>query len=203
MKRSFMVFVLASIAATIAAAQSVTWKSDQAHSNVTFSVNYMVLTEVTGNFKEFDATMTTNGEELANPSVKVAIKTSSINTENERRDGHLRSADFFESEKYPEITFVSRSFEKGEGNQYKVTGDLTMHGVTKSVTIDARYMGQAKDMRGNLRVGFKGTTTVNRTDYGVKYNATLEGGGLLIGNDVTVTINAQFIKQQEEAARTN
>jgi polyisoprenoid-binding protein YceI len=197
--KSLKMLVLALFVAAMAAAQPTTWKSDPAHSNITFAVDYMVLTEVTGNFKEFNATMTSDGENLGNPSVNVSIKTSSINTENDRRDAHLRSADFFDAEKYPEITFVSKSFEKGEGNQYKITGDLTMHGVTKPVTLDAKYMGQAKDMRGNLRVGFKGTTTVNRMDYGVKYNATLETGGLLIGNNVTVTINAQFIKQQQEA----
>ncbi len=201
--KSFMMLVIASFIATIATAQPATWKTDPAHSNITFAVDYMVLTEVTGNFKEFSSTMTTDGENLEKGSVNVTIKAASINTENDRRDAHLRSADFFDAEKYPEITFLSKSFDKGEGNSYKINGDLTMRGVTKPITIDAKYMGQVRDMRGNLRQGFKGTTTINRNDFGVKYNATLETGGVLIGNNVTVTINAQFIQQQQEAAKTN
>jgi polyisoprenoid-binding protein YceI len=198
----FLMLATTVFAFSVAAAQPTVWKSDMAHSNITFAVDYMVLTEVTGNFKEFNATMTTEGDRLENGSVNVSIKAASINTENDRRDGHLRSADFFDAEKYPEITFVSKTIEKGDGNQYKIAGDLTMHGVTKPVTIDAKYMGQVKDMRGNLRQGFKGTTTINRDEFGVKYNATLETGGVLLGSNVTVTINAQFIKQQQEAAIT-
>jgi polyisoprenoid-binding protein YceI len=202
MKR-LMILVLSLCATALAIAQPATWKADPAHSNISFAVDYMVLTEVTGNFKEFSATMASDGDDLAKATVNVSIKTASINTENDRRDAHLRSADFFDAQQYPEITFVSKSFEKGEGNQYKIIGDLTMHGVTKPVTIDAKYMGQARDMRGNLREGFKCTTIINRNDFGVKYNATLESGGLLIGNNVTVTINAQFVQQQEQAAKTN
>ena len=181
-------------------AQPTTWKIDPAHSSVTFAIDYMVLTEVTGNFKEFSATMTSEGGEAGKSNaVQVSIKTAGITTGNEKRDTHLRSADFFDAEKYPEITFVSRSFEKGEGDSYKITGDLTMRGVTKPVAIDARYIGEAKDPWGNQRRGFKGTTTISRNDFGVKYNSALETGGLLIGTDVTVSINAQFINQQEKA----
>lgn len=200
--KSLLMLVASMFAFAITAAQPTVWKTDPAHSNITFAVDYMVLTEVTGNFKEFSATMTTEGESLEKGAVNASIRTASINTENDRRDAHLRSADFFDAEKYPEITFVSKSIEKGEGNQYKITGDLTMHGVTKSVTFDAKYMGQVRDMRGNLRLGFKGTTTINRNDFGVKYNATLETGGVLIGENVTVTVNAQFIKQVQEAVIT-
>ena len=200
--KSLVILASALLAVSVATAQPTVWKTDAVHSNVSFAIDYMVLTEVTGNFKEFSATMTTDGENLEKGSVNVTLKTASINTENDKRDGHLRSADFFDAEKYPEISFVSKSIQKGEGNQYKIAGDLTMHGVTKPVTIDAKYMGQVKDMRGNIRQGFKGTTTINRDEFGVKYNATLETGGVLLGSNVTVTINVQFIKQQQEAAAT-
>jgi polyisoprenoid-binding protein YceI len=191
----FKILILTLFVATIATAQPTIWKADPAHSNITFAVDYMVLTEVTGNFREFSGTMTCEGDTPEKSKVNVSIKTASISTDNDKRDSHLRSADFFDAETYPEITFVSKSFEKGDGNQYKITGDLTMHGVTKQVIIDAKFMGQVKDMRGNLRQGFKGTTTINRYDFGVKYNASLESGGVLIGTEVTVNINAQFVKQ--------
>jgi len=197
-----MMLVLALLVSGMAVAQPTTWKVDPAHSSITFSVDYMVLTEVRGNFKEFSAAMTSEGDEPEKSSVNVSIKTASVNTENEKRDAHLRSADFFDAGKYPEITFVSKSFEKGDGNRYTITGDLTMRGITKSVVLDATYMGQAKDPWGNTRGGFKGTTTINRYDFGLKYNSKLETGGVLISENVTVTINAQFVKQQEQAAKT-
>ena len=190
----FALLVVTLFVAGVAAAQPTVWKVDPVHSNITFAVDYMVLTEVTGNFRDFSATMVSDSVNPGKSSVNVVIKTASITTENDRRDAHLRSADFFDAERYPEITFVSKSIEKGEGNQYKITGDLTMHGVTKSVTFDAKYMGQVRDMRGNLRLGFKGTTTINRNDFGVKYNATLETGRVLIGENVTVTVNAQLCR---------
>jgi polyisoprenoid-binding protein YceI len=193
--KSFALLVVALFVTGIAAAQPTVWKVDPVHSNITFAVDYMVLTEVTGNFRDFSATMVSDSVNPGKSSVNVVIKTASITTENDRRDSHLRSAEFFDATTFPEITFVSKSFEKGEGNAYKIAGDLTMRGVTKPVTIDAKYMGQMKDTRGKMRQGFKGITTLNRNDFGLNYNSTLESGGLLIGNNVTVTINAQFVQQ--------
>ena len=181
-------------------AQPAVWKVDRAHSNVTFAVDYMVLTEVQGSFKEFDATMMTEGEDLKDASVKVTIMTASIYTENEKRDAHLRAPDFFDAEKHPEITFVSKSFENVEGDRYRIIGDLTMRGVTKPVELDARYVGQARDPRGNTRAGFRGMTTINRNGFGVKYNSRLADGGWLIGENVAVTVNVQFIRQQGQAS---
>jgi polyisoprenoid-binding protein YceI len=191
----FALLVVTLFVTGIAAAQPTVWKVDPVHSNITFAVDYMVLTEVTGNFRDFSATMISDSVNPGKSSVNVVIKTTSITTENDRRDSHLRSAEFFDASTFPEITFVSKSFEKGEGNAYKIAGDLTMRGVTKPVTINAKYMGQVRDTRGNLRQGFKGVTTLDRNDFGVKYNSPLESGGVLIGNEVTVTINAQFVQQ--------
>ena len=197
--KSLMVLVLALFTSGSAVAQATFWKIDPVHSSITFAIDYMVLSEVTGNFKEYNSTMTSDGEMPGMSTVNVAIKTASINTDNEKRDGHLRSADFFDAQNHPEISFVSTSLERGEGNSYKVVGDLTMRGVTKPISIDAQYMGEVKDMRGNIRRGFRGTATLKRNDFGVKYNSALEGGGLVLGTDVKVTINAQYLKQQERA----
>jgi len=193
--KSFALLVVTLFITGISSGQPTVWKIDPVHSNITFAVDYMVLTEVTGNFRDFSGTMISDSVNPGKSSVNVAIKTTSVTTENDRRDSHLRSAEFFDANTFPEITFVSKSFEKGEGNAYKIAGDLTMRGVSKPVTIDAKYMGQMKDMQGKQRQGFKGVTTLNRNDFGLKYNATLESGGVLIGNDVTVTINAQFVQQ--------
>ncbi len=119
--KSFALLVVTLFVAGVAAAQPTVWKVDPVHSNITFAVDYMVLTEVTGNFRDFSATMVSDSVNPGKSSVNVAIKTASITTENDRRDSHLRSAEFFDAEKFPEITFVSKSFEKGEGNAYKIS----------------------------------------------------------------------------------
>lgn len=190
------IIIIATVLTTVstATAQTTLWQIDPVHSSITFAVDYMVLTEVTGSFKDFTGTIQREGEDLA--KVDVSIKASSIDTDNEKRDDHLRSADFFDVQKFPEITFVSKWFEKGQANSYQITGDLNLHGITKPVVITARYTGQAKDPWGNIRQGFKGTASVNRADFGIQYNSLLEAGGLLIGEDVQVTLNIQFLRQQ-------
>jgi polyisoprenoid-binding protein YceI len=155
----------------------------------------MVISEVSGRFNDFDASLVQTSDDLSGSKLNASIKVNSINTDNEGRDKHLKSPDFFDAEKNPEITFVSKSFEKTGKNTYKVTGDLTMKGVTKPVVLDTKFNGQLKDPMGNVRAGFKATTTVNRTDFGVKWNKTLETGGLLIGEKVEVTINIEMLKQ--------
>jgi len=174
-----------------------TWKIDAAHSSVVFHVSHMVIAEVTGNFKEFDATFVQTGEDFSGSRLDATIKAGSINTDNEARDKHLRSADFFDAEKYPDIKFVSRTIEKINDKNYKVTGDLTMHGVTKQVVLDMKYNGQMKDPRGNIKAGFKATTQVNRKDFGLVWNRTLEAGGLLVGEDIDITINAEMNQEKK------
>jgi polyisoprenoid-binding protein YceI len=179
-------------------AQPTTWKVDAAHSKVMFSVSHMVISDVTGRFKEFDATLVQSKDDLTDSKLSATIKVNSIDTDNESRDKHLKSADFFDAEKNPEIIFVSKNFEKTGKNTYKITGNLTIRGTTKSVVLDTKYNGQMKDPWGNLRIGFKATTTVNRMDFGVKWNKVLEAGGLLVGEDVSITINVELTKQLEE-----
>ena len=195
--KKFMLLLALMVMVSITNAQTTIWKIDPVHSNISFSVDYMVLTEVNGNFKEFSGTLQKEGSDFSKSSIDVTINASSITTENEKRDGHLKSADFFDVAKYPSVIFAGKSFAKTGENTYNITGDLTMHGITKTVVINAKYAGEAKDPWGNTREGFKGTTSVDRTDFGLVYNSTLETGGLLIGKNVTITLNVQIIKQQQ------
>jgi polyisoprenoid-binding protein YceI len=194
-KTLFMMIILAVSTLTVNA--QTTWKIDVAHSNVMFNVSHMVISEVIGNFKDFDASLAQNGNDLEGSKLTAKIKVNSIDTDNEGRDKHLRSADFFDTEKYPEITFVSKSFEKVKDNSYKITGDLTMRGVTKTVVLDTKFNGQMNDPWGNTKAGFKATTTINRKDFGLAWNKTLETGGLLVGEDVGIVINAEMIKEKK------
>jgi polyisoprenoid-binding protein YceI len=196
MKKNILFIVLLAVSALSANAQT-TWKSDAAHSKVSFSISHMVISDVTGRFTDFEATLIQTKDDFMDAKLNATIKTKSINTDNEGRDKHLRSADFFDAEKYLEITFVSKSFEKNGKNAYKITGDLTMHGVTKLVVLDTKFNGTVNDPWGNTKAGFKATTTVNRKEFGIVYNKTLEAGGLLLGEDVEVAINVELAKEKK------
>jgi polyisoprenoid-binding protein YceI len=193
MKRLVVAVVL--LAGVAGFAQAANWKPDYSHSSVTFSVSHMVLTTVHGRFQQFDATLTQEGEDFAGASVEAEIKTASVSTDNERRDNHLRSDDFFNAEKYPTITFKSTAFEPAGDHTYKITGNLTIRDVTKEIVLNAKETGRITDQRGKVRVGFQATTTINRFDYGVKWDKTLDTGGLVAGNEVTIELNLEFIKQ--------
>ena len=172
------------------------WKIDPSHSKVLFTVSHMVVSEVTGKFNDFDAMLVQTGSDFEGSTLTASIKTKSIDTENEKRDAHLRSSDFFNAEKYPEITFVGKSFKKIEGGKYKITGDFTMHGITKTVTLDAKFNGTMKGPWGNTVAGFKATTSVNRNDYGVQWNKALESAGnWLVGENVDITLQIELVKQ--------
>lgn len=195
MIKSFFTLIIIAVSVISLNAQT-SWKIDAAHSNVGFNVSHMVIAEVTGNFKEFNATLVQNGEDFSGGKLTATIKVSSIDTDNEGRDKHLRSADFFDAEKYPEITFVSKSIEKISDKNYKVTGDLTMRGVTKSVVLDMKFNGQMNDPWGNTKAGFKATTRVNRKDFGLEWNKVLETGGLMVGEDINIIINTEMNKEK-------
>ncbi len=171
------------------------YQLDRSHSNVLFTVSHLIVSEVTGSFRDFDATITTMKEDFSDAVVQVNIKTASIDTDNERRDNHLRSDDFFLSEKHPEITFKSRSFRKTGDKTFVISGDLTMRGITKAIDLDAVYNGEVKDPWGNIKTGWKATGRVNRFDYGLKWNSLMETGGAVVGQDVDITINAEFLKK--------
>jgi len=176
-------------------AQTSIWKFDKAHTNVGFKISHMVISDVTGKFQEFDGTLKAGKDDFDSASLEFTIQTASVNTNIEKRDKHLRSKDFFDAKNNPEIKFVSTTFNKTGNNTYKVIGNLTMHGVTREVTLDLIYKGTIVDPWGKTRAGFKTTTKLNRYDYGLKYNSVLETGGLLIGKEVQLEINAEIIKQ--------
>lgn len=192
--------VLAAAALLIAASGAfaeITWKEDRSHSQIRFSVAHMVIAEVGGSFREFEvALVQKGGDDFAGSALTATIKTASITTDNEGRDKHLRSDDFFNADAYPTITFKSSSFEKTGADTYLIRGDLTIRDVTKAVTLNARYTGQAKDPRGNIKIGFKATTAINRFDYGVKWNKAIEAGGLVAGETIDITLLMELAQQK-------
>jgi len=192
MKKINLLLVLVLFSTTLFAQTK--WTVDKAHSKVQFSVTHMVISDVTGNFKNFDAYLETNGEDFENAKVDFWADVNTINTENEGRDKHLKSDDFFNAEKFPKIIFKGTSMKKvGEG-KYQLTGDFTMRDVTKQITLDVTYRGMVKDQRGGTKAGFKVTGEVNRFDYGLKWNGLVETGGLVVGKTVSLVIDIELKK---------
>lgn len=176
-------------------AQQTIWKFDKAHSQVQFKVTHLVISEVTGSFKDFDGTVKTVGEDFATTEIEFTIQTKSINTGVEKRDNHLRSDDFFNAEKFPQIVFKNKSMRKVGDNKYKLVGDLTIRDVTKQVELDVVLGGMVNDGSGNRRAGFKLTGTVNRFDYNLKWNALIEAGGAVVGPEVEIICNVELVKE--------
>jgi polyisoprenoid-binding protein YceI len=171
-----------------------TYNLDAAHTRIGFVARHAMVTKVRGAFNEFEGTAVIDGSDPARSSVRVTIKADSIDTRNADRDAHLRSNDFFSMDEYPEITFVSTSVEPGGPADYNVTGDLTIKGVTKPVTVPFEFTGAVTDPWGNLRIGFEGAVTINRKDWGVNWNAALEAGGVLVSEKVTLEFEVSAVK---------
>jgi polyisoprenoid-binding protein YceI len=171
-----------------------TYTIDPTHSEIGFSVRHAMVTTVRGQLAEYDGKLVLDGAKPAASTAEVTIKVVSIDTNQEQRDGHLRTGDFFDAETHPEITFVSTAAEQLDDETYRLTGDLTIKGISKPVSIDFTLNGSAKDLYGNERVGFEGSTTINRTDWGLSYNAALETGGVLIGEKVKLNFDISAIK---------
>ena len=172
-----------------------TYQIDPSHSSATFSIKHMMIAKVHGSFDKISGTLNFDASSPLNTSIDVAIEASSINTREPQRDAHLKSADFFDVEKYPMINFKSKSFEKlAQG--YKVVGDLTIHGVTNKVTLEMENPSEElKDPWGNTKMGVSGFTKIKRKDFGLTWNAALEAGGVLVGDDVSINLDIQFVKQ--------
>jgi polyisoprenoid-binding protein YceI len=166
---------------------------DPSHTRVGFVARHAMVTKVRGQFDEFEGTAHVDTADPASSTVRIAIKTASISTGSADRDGHLRSGDFFDAEANPEITFVSTDVTRN-GSEWEVTGDLTIKGVTRSVTIPFEETGTAQDPFGNIRVGFEGEVTVNRKDWGLTWNAALETGGVLVSEKVKLEFDVSAIK---------
>ena len=178
-----------------------TYVIDPAHSRFGFVARHAMVTKVRGSFHDFTGTLRLDETDPTSGSGELNIVATSIDTGNEQRDGHLRSNDFFDMETYQELTYRSTGIEALGDDKYKVTGDLTIKDVTKSVTLDVEYTGAAVDPYANVRIGLEGRTVVNRKDWGVNWNAPLEAGGVLVGEKVTLEIDISAIKQAADSDR--
>lgn len=170
------------------------WTIDAGHSHVEFSIRHLMITTVKGNFGEVEGTIVGNPEDMSDATVEVTIDVSSISTRDDKRDEHLRSADFFEVEKFPNMTFKSTGVNKtGEGT-YDLTGDLTIRDQTHPVTLKTEFTGSAVDPWGNEKAGFAATGKIDRKQFGLEWNAALETGGVMVGDEVTISIEVQAAK---------
>lgn len=172
------------------------WTADKVHSTVKFSVPHLVISEVEGQFKNFEGMIASKSADFNNSAITFNIDVKSIDTENSDRDKHLLGPDFFDADKYPQMAFKSTSFKKLSGNKYLLSGNLTLHGVTKPVKFNVTYGGTAKDGYGNTKAGFKASTVINRFDYNLKWNALTEAGGATVGKDVTIELKLEFAQQK-------
>ena len=173
-----------------------TWTIDPDHSNVGFKVRHLMVSNVKGNFEKHTGVVEINDNDITKSKVEVSIDTNSINTNVHKRDEHLRSADFFDVVKYPAMTFVSKKVTKDGKDMLKVTGDLTLHGITKQVVLDVEGPTiESKDPWGNIRKGATATTKINRKDFGLVWNAALETGGVAVGEEITITLEIEMIKK--------
>jgi polyisoprenoid-binding protein YceI len=181
---------------TLSAAQTTTtWNLDPVHSVAEFKVKHMMISNVKGQFTGITGVLTLDESQIANSRVEATIDASSIQTRDAQRDGHLKSADFFDVEKYPSLTFQSTKIERTGEDELAVTGDLTIHGVTRAVVFKVEGPTPPnKDPWGNTRIGLSADTKINRKDFGLTWNAALEAGGILVGDEVTITLDVQLIK---------
>jgi polyisoprenoid-binding protein YceI len=171
------------------------WAIDPAHSEIQFKVKHLMITTVTGSFAKFNGTAQTDGDDFQNASISFSAEVASISTNNEQRDGHLKSADFFDAAQFPELSFVSTSMKKTGGDEYTLEGNLTMHGVTKPVTLQVESAGIQKDPWGNTKAGFELSGKLSRKEFGLVWNAPTESGGVLVSDDVKLVMSVQLAKQ--------
>ena len=171
------------------------WSLDPTHSEIHFKVRHLMVSWVTGSFKQFNATVETEGDDITTAKVHFTAEIHSISTNNEQRDAHLRTGDFFDAENHPQLTFESNKLEKISDEHYKLYGTLTMRGVSKPVVLNAEYGGIAQDPWGNTRIGVSVSGKINRKDFGVNFSMVSETGGILLGEEVTINANTEFVKQ--------
>jgi len=197
MKTKFLSLMAVLALASPALATAETYSIDANHASVMFQVRHL-MSQVTGKFNDIEGTVQIDRDDLAASSVAFTIKTESVDTANERRDGHLKGPDFFDVASHPTISFESTLVKPLGDDTYEVTGDFTMHGVTKTIVLPVKVLGEMKDPWGNQRIGFEISTTLNRKDYGVSYNQVLDQGGLMLGEDVKITINLEAVQAKAE-----
>lgn len=172
------------------------WTVDHVHSEVGFSVKHMMISKAKGTFEKFDAVIEADLEDFSNANIEVKVETASINTRNEDRDNHLRSADFFDSENFPHMTFKATDVEKVTSEEYRVSGNLTIKETTKPVTLDVTFEGVSKNpMTSATTAGFSGSTVINRKEFGLTWNAAVETGGVLVGEDVKINFELEVYQE--------
>ncbi|MCO5183318.1 MAG: YceI family protein [Anaerolineae bacterium] len=179
-----------------------TWQIDFSHSQIQFSVRHMMISKVRGTFEQFNGSINYDEVNPTNTTVDIAVDITSINTRDEQRDAHLRSADFFDAENFPMMTFKSTRVEQVNKHNGRLYGDLTIRGVTKPVVLEVTYEGQAQSPWGTTSAGFSATGKINRKEWNMQWNAALETGGVLVGDDVTISIELELVKQPEAEAAT-
>ena len=195
-----VVAVALSVGGTSPARAASEWTLDVDHSRVEFAVRHMMVSNVEGNFKVFDGLVRLDEKDVTNSKVNVSIDVSSVDTDNKKRDDHLRSPDFFNAKKYPKMTFASKKVSK-KGSQFEVEGDLTLHGVTKPVVLKVEeFTDPIKGPWGNTRRGAVARTTINRTDFGLTWNKALEAGGVVVGEEVRISLQLELIEKSDKKA---
>lgn len=176
-----------------------TWQIDYAHSDIGFTVRHMMISKVNGRFSDWSGSIDFDAENPANTTVDVTVQLASIDTREEKRDGHLRSPDFLDVDNYPEMRFKSSKVVQDGDDEGKLYGDLTIRGITKPVTLDVEYAGMAKSPWGTTSAGFSAVATINRKDWGLTWNQALETGGVLVGDKIKIGIELELIQQVETA----
>ncbi|MGV3558089.1 YceI family protein [Larkinella arboricola] len=171
------------------------WTIDPTHSEIQFKVRHLMVSNVTGKFNSFEGQVETAGDDFSNASVSFSADIDSITTGNEQRDGHLKSADFFDAANHPKLTFQSTDVKKISDDEYEIKGDLTIRGTTKPVTLKAEYGGQMGDFYGNTKAGFELTGTIKRKEFGLSWDAVTEAGGVVVSDDVKLLLNVQVARQ--------
>lgn len=172
-----------------------TWTIDPLHSEVQFKVKHLMVSTVTGLFSQYEGQLETEGDDFADAKISFSADVASISTGNEQRDGHLKSADFFDAETYPKLSFVSTGMTKTGDDTYNLAGDLTLHGVTKPVTLKVEYGGQMQDFYGQTKAGFEVTGTIKRKEFGLTWDGVTEAGGVVVSDEVKLVFNIQVTKQ--------
>ena len=177
------------------------WVIDPTHSEIHFKVKHLMVSWVTGGFKQFNATIETENDDISTAKVHFTADINSISTNNDQRDAHLRTGDFFDAENYPQLVFKSDKLEKINEENYKLYGTLTMRGKSKRIALNVEYGGITQDPWGNIRTGFSVSGKINRKDFGVSFSMVSETGGILLSEDVTINANAEFVKQVAEETK--
>ena len=197
-KRIMFIVVIAAITTLMAAgATAQVWNFDKNHSYIGFTAKHMVITTVPGKFEDYTGQINFDGKDFTTGSAEVTIQAASINTDSEKRDNHLRSSDFFDVAKYPTITFKSTKIERTEGNNFNMTGDLTIKGITKPVTLACTLNGLITDPYGNTRAGFTATGMIKRHDFDIAWDNKLKDGSFIVGENINIILQVELVEQQE------